>query len=177
MARGKGPAHFADRWLCWVVAARPSRAAGATRALPVATLSELGDPQIAPRFCFGELVSPAPPDMPTFFTGKRKLLFAVLLLLSFAQVGFGIAAAGAVSKLFAGLSQGAALDSFAVATLVAAVMAIGSAEFGRRWTTEALGLDYAHTVRMVLFERLLRRPYRRQLAQQGSRRCCLSSAT
>lgn len=98
--------------------------------------------------------------MPLFFTGRRKLLFAVLLLLSFSQVGFGIAAAGAVSKLFAGLSQAAALDNFAVATLVAAVMAIGSAEFGRRWTTEALGLDYAHTVRMVLFERLLRRSYR-----------------
>ncbi|MDO7837158.1 ABC transporter ATP-binding protein [Sphingobium sp. HBC34] len=107
-----------------------------------------------------KLFSPAPPDMPSFFTGRRRFLFAVLLLLSFAQVAFGVAAADAVSKLFAGLSRAAVLDRFAVATLVGAVLAIGSAEFGRRWTTEALGLDYAHTVRMVLFERLLRRPYR-----------------
>lgn len=98
--------------------------------------------------------------MPPFFTGRRRILFAILLLLSFAQVGFGVAAAAAVSRLFAGLSHVTALDRTACATLVVAVIAIGLAEFGRRWTTEALGLDYAHTVRMVLFERLLRRPYR-----------------
>lgn len=88
------------------------------------------------------------------------MLFAVLLILSFAQVGFGVVAAGAVGRLFAGLSHAAALDRIAAAKLIVAVLAIGLAEFGRRWTTEALGLDYALTVRMVLFERLLRRPYR-----------------
>lgn len=97
------------------------------------------------------------------------MLFALLLLLSFAQVGFGIAAAGAVGRLFAGLSHAAALDRMAAATLVAAILATGLAEFGRRWTTEALGLDYAHTVRRTLFERLLRRPFRgRSARSRGS---------
>lgn len=98
--------------------------------------------------------------MPPFFAGRRRFLFALLLLLSFAQVGFGIAAAGAVGRVFAGLSHAAEIDRTAVAGLIVAVLAIGLAEFGRRWTTEALGLDYAHTVRRALFERLLRRPFR-----------------
>lgn len=98
--------------------------------------------------------------MPQFFTGRRRWLFALLLALSFAQVGFGVAAAGAVSSLFAALSSPATTSNLGWAELLAAITAIALTEFGRRWTTEALGLDYAHQVRMVLFERLLRRPYR-----------------
>lgn len=96
--------------------------------------------------------------MPAFFIGRRRALFALLILLSFAQVGIGIAAAHAVGRLFAGLGKTAGLDGFAFAILLGSIAATAAVEIGRRGTTEVLGLDYARKVRAVLFERLLRRP-------------------
>ena len=101
--------------------------------------------------------------MPAFFTGRRRVLFALLMLLSFVHVGIGIAVARAVGHLFAGLRKGEAvqitgLDHRALAVLLGSIAGIALVEFGRRRTTEALGLDYARKVRAVLFERLLQRP-------------------
>ena len=96
--------------------------------------------------------------MPAFFIGRRRVLFALLMFLSFAQVGIGIAAAHAVGRLFGGLNKPAGLDHSAIALLLGSIAATAMVEIGRRRTTEALGLDYARKVRAVLFEGLLRRP-------------------
>jgi len=97
--------------------------------------------------------------MPAFFAGRRRFMFALLILLSFAQVGVGIAAAQAVGRLFARLGETAGLDAYAFAALFGCMMATAVVEIGRRATTEFLGLDYARKVRAILFERLLRRPF------------------
>lgn len=98
--------------------------------------------------------------MPKFFSVWRKKLFALLLLLSFMQVGIAIIAAALLDKVFASFGQPTPINARAGVQIGLSFAAIGLCEFGRRWTTEALGLDFAQAVRMALFERHLRKPFR-----------------
>lgn len=98
--------------------------------------------------------------MPKFFSVWRKKLFALLLLLSFMQVGFAIIAAALLDKVFASFGQPTPINAQAGVQIGLSFAAIGLCEFGRRWTTEALGLDFAQAVRLALYERHLRKPFR-----------------
>ncbi|MEZ5743183.1 MAG: ABC transporter ATP-binding protein [Sphingomonadaceae bacterium] len=97
--------------------------------------------------------------MPAFLTKTRARLFVLLTAISLAQLAIGVTAAMLVSDLFRAISDG---QEVAVGRLVlfgGAIVLVALTELARRVTTEALGLDYARSVRLVLLERMLRRPY------------------
>jgi len=102
--------------------------------------------------------------MPAFLSPKRRLSFILLLLLSFGQVAIGVTAANAVSLLFRQIERGDSPAAVLVALLLVAIVAGMVVEIFRRRVTESLGLGFATEVRLLLFERLLRRPF------SGSRR-------
>lgn len=96
--------------------------------------------------------------MPGFLTQRRALLFALLFALSVAQLVAGLAVAGQIGSLFQSLGSDRGIDSAALTFLLCLALPVFLSEVGRRWTTEALGLDFARSVRMALFEHMLRRP-------------------
>lgn len=98
--------------------------------------------------------------MPEFFSPRRGRLFALLMLVSLIQLAIAVAVAGLVGELFRQLLEGGPVGQVQLALLGGAILATVLAEFARRRLTEALGLDYALSVRMALLERLLRRPVR-----------------
>ena len=101
--------------------------------------------------------------MPRFFASQRRWLFCLLMLLGFAQVGLAVFAASFLDRIYVGNSRSNSVESTLLASpffdICGLLLAIGLAEFLRRWLTESLGLDYAKDVRMALFERLIRKPY------------------
>ncbi|WP_284123977.1 ABC transporter ATP-binding protein [Parerythrobacter aestuarii] len=98
--------------------------------------------------------------MPGFLSPTRARLLAFLLLVSMAQLGTAVAAAGMVGELFRRMIAGEPAADGLSAILAGAIVVTACTEFGRRRLTEALGLDYAKSVRLALFERLIRRPVR-----------------
>lgn len=96
--------------------------------------------------------------MPAFLTPARARLFALLTAISLAQLALGVTAAALVSDLFRGISLGQQLAAGRPILLGGAIVLVALAELARRVTTEALGLDYARSVRLALLERMLRRP-------------------
>jgi len=100
--------------------------------------------------------------MPAFLTPVRARLFALLLVISLAQLAIGVTVAMLVGELFRSVGAGQESDARRLAlvgVMIALTALIALAELARRVTTEALGLDYARSVRLVLLERMLRRPY------------------
>lgn len=101
--------------------------------------------------------------MPRFFASQRRWLFCLLMLLGFAQVGLAVFAARFLDRIYVGNSQSDSVKSTLAASpfvdIFGLLLAIGLAEFLRRWLTESLGLDFARDVRLALFERLIRKPY------------------
>ncbi|EAP90256.1 putative ABC transporter transmembrane subunit [Oceanicaulis sp. HTCC2633] len=87
-------------------------------------------------------------------------MFALLMLVSLIQLAIAVAVAGLVGELFRQLLEDASVGQAHLPLLGGAILATVLAEFARRRLTEALGLDYALSVRMVLLERLLRRTVR-----------------
>jgi ABC-type multidrug transport system fused ATPase/permease subunit len=108
--------------------------------------------------------------MPAFFSSTRSLLFTLLLLLSFAQVANGVVAANAISSIFGQLQKGATGGSDVITILLGAIVTAGVIEILRKRVTEALGLGFASQVRLLLFERLLQRPFSggRERSQGGT---------
>jgi len=97
--------------------------------------------------------------MPPFLTPVRARLFALLLAISLAQLAVGVAAASLVSDLFRVISAGLPVATERLALLGGTIVLVALAELARRLATESLGLDYARSVRLFLFERMLRRPF------------------
>lgn len=98
--------------------------------------------------------------MPRFFSPRRARLFAALMLVSLIQLGTAVAVAAVVGELFRQIIEGQSAGQAQGLILAAAITATALGEFARRKLTEALGLDYAKSVRLALFEQLLRRPVR-----------------
>jgi len=97
--------------------------------------------------------------MPAFLTLARARLFALLTAISLIQLAIAVTAAMLVSDLFRMISDGQQVAPERLALLGGVIALVALAELTRRVTTEALGLDYARSVRLVLLERMLRRPY------------------
>ena len=98
--------------------------------------------------------------MPPFFAARRAVLFALLLLVTMVQLATAVGAAGMVSELFRHLMAGQQPGNQLAGSLVLALTVIVAMELARRLLSEALGLGYAHDVRLALLEHLLRRPVR-----------------
>lgn len=98
--------------------------------------------------------------MPPFFAARRAVLFALLLLVTLVQLATAVGAAGMVSELFRHLMAGQQPGNQLAGSLVLALTVTVAMELARRLLSEALGLGYAHDVRLALLEHLLRRPVR-----------------
>lgn len=100
--------------------------------------------------------------MPGFGSPRRYCLFAALLVVSLCQLGAGLAVARQTGALVSRLAESGSAASSELAALGAMAGAVFVCELMRRWTTEALGLDYARTVRLALYRHLLRMPLNHQ---------------
>jgi len=98
-------------------------------------------------------------QIPSPLTRSRRIIFAKLCGVAFAQAGIGAATAFIVRRVFDEIravpaSEGMSTEALAVAALVVIAVLLAWLRRSERVVAEGLGQHYVHDVRMTLYDRL-----------------------